>query len=74
MKQYTDGYSMSVVSQQLIYEAMTPLTNVGFCLFNDLYAECGVLIADTLADYTYHTYVVRDGEQSEFFKPLLLTE
>lgn len=53
----------------MIYDSLNAyrLHNIGFCLLNDLYADCAVVIIDTDKKASFHSYVIRDGKRSEFW-------
>lgn len=69
---YTDGYSLKVTATLIMHEDTTKEnSNFGFCLFNELYADCVVLATDENKDITVASYVVMDGVDSAFFKTLL---
>lgn len=52
---------------------MSANSNQGFCLFNELYADCVVIQTDSAAVKSAASYLVMDGELSYFFSGLLET-
>ena len=68
---YTDGYALSVVSTMLVTLEIPDNTNMGFCFFNELYAECLNMYTNSIGTHTFGTYVFPNGVNNEFFIDLL---
>lgn len=47
MSDYTDGYAIKVEATLIQMYPWTASTDNGFCIFNDLYADCWVITTST---------------------------
>ena len=47
MSEYTDGYAIKVEATLIQMYPWTASTDNGFCIFNDLYADCWVITTST---------------------------